>query len=419
VLIGTQDMLLSRALNRGYASPRARWPMEFGLLNQDCLWIMDEIQLMDVGLATSAQLQAFRDNDTAHGKSLRPSFTWWMSATLQPDWLQKSPDTKELTRDLPVTRISPQARAGPLWDPDQVSKPLVVERFNTTTALAKRLIDEHIDTGHGANGQTLVVLNTVERAIEVFNAVEKEKEKKRSKSRLTNTDIRLIHSRFRPIERDKWRNEFLNKDACASGTDHIIVATQVVEAGVDISAGLLVTELAPWSSLVQRFGRCARWGGQAKVIVADLGLKGDKAKPYEEEALVAAREVLAYLSDVAPLHLETFEEDDAELLPRLYPYEPAHLLLRHELDELFDTTPDLTGVDIDISRFIRSGEERDLHVFWADIAPKTDPLPDLKPLRKTLCPVPFLKTRDWLCGKESSTTKVPHLKPAKRAWIWN
>jgi len=37
VLIGTQDMLFSRALNRGYASPRARWPMEFGLLNQDCL----------------------------------------------------------------------------------------------------------------------------------------------------------------------------------------------------------------------------------------------------------------------------------------------------------------------------------------------------------------------------------------------
>ena len=35
IIIGTQDMLLSRALNRGYASARARWPMEFGLLNQD------------------------------------------------------------------------------------------------------------------------------------------------------------------------------------------------------------------------------------------------------------------------------------------------------------------------------------------------------------------------------------------------
>ena len=60
VLIGTQDMLLSRALNRGYAAARARWPMDFGLLNTDSLWVMDEVQLMDVGLATSSQMQAFR-----------------------------------------------------------------------------------------------------------------------------------------------------------------------------------------------------------------------------------------------------------------------------------------------------------------------------------------------------------------------
>jgi len=46
VLIGTQDMLLSRALNRGYASGRARWPLEFGLLSHDALWVMDEVQLM-------------------------------------------------------------------------------------------------------------------------------------------------------------------------------------------------------------------------------------------------------------------------------------------------------------------------------------------------------------------------------------
>ena len=49
VLVGTQDMLLSRALNRGYGMSRYRWPMHFGLLNNDCLWIMDEVQLMGPG----------------------------------------------------------------------------------------------------------------------------------------------------------------------------------------------------------------------------------------------------------------------------------------------------------------------------------------------------------------------------------
>ena len=30
IIIGTQDMLLSRALNRGYAATRSRWPVKFG-----------------------------------------------------------------------------------------------------------------------------------------------------------------------------------------------------------------------------------------------------------------------------------------------------------------------------------------------------------------------------------------------------
>ena len=37
---------LSRALNRGYGMSRYRWPMHFGLLNNDCLWVLDETQLM-------------------------------------------------------------------------------------------------------------------------------------------------------------------------------------------------------------------------------------------------------------------------------------------------------------------------------------------------------------------------------------
>jgi len=35
IFIGTQDMLLSRALNRGYGMSRYRWPMHFGLLNNE------------------------------------------------------------------------------------------------------------------------------------------------------------------------------------------------------------------------------------------------------------------------------------------------------------------------------------------------------------------------------------------------
>ena len=71
-------MLLSRALNRGYGMTRYRWPMHFALLNNDCLWVMDETQLMGAGLTTTAQLQAFRDQLAAYV----PQRSLWMSATL-------------------------------------------------------------------------------------------------------------------------------------------------------------------------------------------------------------------------------------------------------------------------------------------------------------------------------------------------
>lgn len=407
VLIGTQDMLLSRAMNRGYASPRARWPMEFGLLNQDALWVMDEVQLMDVSLATSAQLQAFRDNDAVLNRSRRSCNTWWMSATLQQGWLEKSPDTVSLTEDLPKITIPKKERTGYLWN--DVSKPCRMEQVKDMKTLASLVSREHGAIDRSDSAPTLVVLNTVKNAVDVYEALVND-----TSLKLANTDIRLVHSRFRPMERVVWREEFLNKSACAPGVNRIIVATQVIEAGVDISASLHITELAPWSSLIQRFGRCARWGGAAQVIVADLNPKDDRAAaPYSKNEIDSSREALMLLANVSPLHLETFEEEHSDLLAELYPYDPKHLLLRHELDELFDTTPDLSGADIDISRFIRSGDERDVQVFWEDIDDKSTPSNELRPAREALCSVPFLAARTWLCGKGSAP------QDGKRAWVWN
>ena len=409
VLIGTQDMLLSRAMNRGYASPRARWPMEFGLLNQDALWVMDEVQLMDVGLATSGQLQVFREEDQSAGKTLRPCFTWWMSATLQRCWLEKSPDTASLTKDLAqnTLQIEPEDRSGKLWD--GVTKPMKVVPFPNPKELAWDASERHRERGCGKEGPTLIVLNTVKNAVEVWNTLKSDK-----KLGAAGTDIRLVHSRFRPSERKPWSGEFLNRAACAPGTNRIIVATQVIEAGVDVSASLLVTELAPWTSLVQRFGRCARWGGRGQVVVADFKHDSDgEAAPYLLDELESACNACDALPDVAPIHLECFEEQHESLLPRLYPYEPKHLLLRHELDDLFDTSPDLSGADIDISRFIRSGNERDVQVFWAEVN-SDGPSPNIKPTRDELCRVPFLEARNWLCKRKSES-----LKSDVRAWVWD
>jgi len=418
IVIGTQDMLLSRALNRGYASGRARWPMEFGLLNQDALWVMDEVQLMDVGLATSAQLQAYRDDD--RDKALRPCHTWWMSATLQPAWLRTvDTDKHHPTWIKEPCTVPPGLRAGGLWD---IRKVLVVDAIerDDTGAFARRILAEHAATSTGEYGKiTLVVCNTVDRACRAFDSL-------RDLGRIAG--LELVHSRFRPAEREDWRNRFLSRAACSRDADRIIVATQVVEAGVDISAGCLITELAPWPSLVQRFGRCARYGGSGRVIVVDRGRDESAAAPYAPLELLSAWESLHALRDVG-VGIASLESHDESLSPedrvKLYPYSPAHLLLRREFDELFDTTPDLTGADLDVSRFIRSGDERDLQVFWIDIAKEKKPEKPRKPRenyqpnRKELCAVPFLKARDWLCGPETKTNRKPRLRGGVRAWVWD
>lgn len=423
VFITTQDMALSRALNRGYAAPRARWPMEFGLLSHDVLWVLDEVQLMDVGLATSAQLQAFLDDDAKAGRSLRPRISWWMSATLQPEWL-KSVDTTahHAAWTTNPTTLTPSALSVGLAT---IAKALELKEIaaNDHGTFAKAIRDLHEKAPEiGEHGRiTLVVCNTVDRASRTYEALEKLGATK---------DLRLVHSRFRPHERAAWKAEFLGREVCKHGVDRIIVATQVVEAGVDISATTLVTELSPWSSLVQRFGRCARYGGSGSVVVVDRGRDDKTALPYSVVELNAAKWAIdtlaAKVKDVGIASIEAFEQglsDDQR--KELYPYRPKQLLLRRELDELFDTTPDLTGADIDVSAFIRSGDERDVSVFWLDVPSakrgERAPLPSnkRKALREELCNVPFLAARDWLCGKVTKEKPASRLMPSRRAWVWD
>jgi CRISPR-associated endonuclease/helicase Cas3 len=366
ILIGTQDMLLSRALNRGYGMARARWPMPFGLLNNDTLWVIDETQLMGAGLATSAQLQAFRTKGTN-------THTWWMSATLQTSWLE-TPDTSGMLATLPEP-ITTSAPTG-------ISKPLTLAPTTDEKGIAALI------AANPLSGLTLVILNTVKRARSVYEALTK------NKAFTTATEIHLVHSRFRPAEREAWRSQFLSRNA-SRDQPRVIIATQVVEAGVDISADTLVTELAPWTSLVQRFGRAARYGGTAKVIVVDIA--DEKiAAPYDFGELEAARGELLQLTDVSIEKLVAHEQSlTRESRAALYPYSPDFLLLPHEVGDLFDTTPDLSGADLDISRYIRSGAEADCQIAWT----AEPPAPEFVPQRKELCSAPigdakkFVETR--------------------------
>lgn len=399
VIIGTQDMLLSRALNRGYAMSRFKWPVHFGLLTNDCLWIFDEVQLMGNGLATSAQLAAFRKKFGTAGLA----HSIWMSATLRKDWL-KTVDWESEVDGLEVLSLSEADRGSDILSA-RLTASKVLRRADERCHLPKGLA-EFVKERHGPGTQTLVVVNTVRRAREAYQELNK---------LYAKTDaplIELIHSRFRPAERKNWRG-LLKDESYVEGAGRIIVATQVIEAGVDISAKLLVTDLAPFSSLVQRFGRCNRGGEheRAEIFWIDRPATTEKlavkpeldekerrelSRPYDWRELEVAERLVENLTSASPDDLAGVAYDE--------PYRPTHVLRRRDLVDLFDTTPDLSGYDLDISRFVRDSDERDVSVAWRELKGKS--LDEDEPSRDELCAVPIHELKGFVGEKV-------------KAWFWD
>lgn len=105
--------------------------------------------------------------------------------------------------------------------------------------------------------RVLVILNTVKQAQEIY-----EKLKENVDNSLKNK-IFLIHSRFtledrREKETKLIEKEFKNPKPQDENEGKILVATQVVEASLDIDADVLFTEICPLDALIQRMGRVLR-----------------------------------------------------------------------------------------------------------------------------------------------------------------
>lgn len=142
---------------------------------------------------------------------------------------------------------------------------------------------EEVKKALGSANRVLVVCNTVNRAVELYEQL---KEAAQSQKYACN----LLHSRFLATDRkvkEDWVIQHFGKDA-PKDTKALLVATQVVEVGLDISADLLLTEVAPVDALIQRAGRVARWGGKGQVWVYDV----EKSAPYNRELVEKTKEVL-------------------------------------------------------------------------------------------------------------------------------
>lgn len=182
ILIGTLDMLISRGLNRGYAESRFAWPMDFGLLHSGCQWVFDEVQLMGPALPTSRQLEGFRRKlGTA-----APSSSMWMSATVD-EKLLATIDNPSVDSIAGLSDDDVQGGLRKRLGATKSARRLHISDPKKYAAEIAGALFEH----HRGGTRTIAVLNTVKRAQEVRNALDKR----------GATHVVLLHSRYRPEDR--------------------------------------------------------------------------------------------------------------------------------------------------------------------------------------------------------------------------
>jgi CRISPR-associated endonuclease/helicase Cas3 len=364
IVVGTVDSLVSKALNRGYGIGRATYPVDFALVTNGAHWVIDEVQLCPESTTTLRQLAAF----ARHFGTAEPFGLTCMSATV-PESLLDTVDNPAPGRG-EILAIDPAERTGELAA--RLNATRTVRRLGAEPgdylAIARAVADLH-----RPGTLTLVVLNTVTAAREIHKAL-----------RGAATSCTLLHSRFRARERAELVQR-ISKPPGEAG--HVVVATQVVEAGIDLNAAVLVTEAAPWPSVVQRAGRCNRTG---RIKAAGLWwLPPRGPAPYPEADVKAAAAELDALEGVAAT--------GEELLARgvAVTEQPVAVLRRADLVGLFDTAPDLSGADLDIAPYVRDADDLDAQLAWATWAPEPGaqdgrPPADAKaPLAQWRCRVPL------------------------------
>ena len=144
---------------------------------------------------------------------------------------------------------------------------------------------------------------------------------------------------------------------------------------------------------MQRFGRCNRYGlrKESRVFWINLEFRDDKAAaPYSLQELKDSRGVLDKLKgkDANPNTLASVEIKEPTAIRPVIRWK--------DVLDLFDTTPDLAGNDLDVSRYIRDGQDNDVNVFWREFEGEKDAADQPKPNRKEFCSVSIFQLQDFL-----------------------
>lgn len=283
IIAATPDMYGSRALFRGYGSTKAARPRETALLAMDTVMVLDEAHMNRQLLHTTqriAQLQKYEADlgvptlqvvETTATPSTEDSDSTTLGVDIEA--LDK-PNDKELHKRVYSHK---ELMLHPIdkWD----GKPGNAATVKAAVDAIKDFL-AHREVGKGSEVAHTVgcIVNHVRTAISIKEALAKD---------LAEDEVQLLVGRMRPSDLEKLQNK--HRELFTTEGDKsvkVVVATQTLEVGIDVDFADLVTELAPASSLAQRFGRVNRLGRRkdSKVVVIEPA-SGDLVKkdapPYK------------------------------------------------------------------------------------------------------------------------------------------
>ncbi len=299
VIVGTVDQFGSRVLFRGYGVSASMRPIDAALVGTDSWLVVDEAHIAEPLTRTVARVGAHQArSELTSTRGLRMTR---MSATVDGGEDVFRPDVDTRT-DAPRFPSAAAAAAKRL----NARKPVVlIDLPPTTVAPSKRWSDQAQRLGRAmatiasyadADASVVgVVVNTVVAARAAHRELTSSGEK-----------AILLIGRVRGFERDRIIREWIPRIRVGAKRDLdrrlFVVATQTIEVGADLDLDVLVTECAPLSALIQRFGRANRTGDRAerRSAIVHASVVHDHDAVYGE-ATDSTWRYLRSLGDVATL----------------------------------------------------------------------------------------------------------------------
>jgi len=174
----------------------------------------------------------------------------------------------------------------------------------------------------------LIVTNKVSKAVAIYRQlIALRREGHLSKE----VNVLLLHSRLRRAERE--HREGLLEKVGQRDEPLVLVATQVIEAGLDYDFRALITELSPIDSLIQRVGRVARRQGTEGLVViftdegASRGVYPDELMKISRKVVERNRELIARAAYEVSI--------SSQLLGQVYTHELVnHLIERARIERV-------------------------------------------------------------------------------------